>query len=362
LSRFRSLLLLCAAIAASLVLAACGGDEGGDEDPAEVLNATFTNEEKVSSGVFDVSLDVSAEGGEQEGSFDASLGGPFQSREGAFPLFDIAAEIDLESEAQDFSGSAGATSTGEKAFVNFQDTDYEVPQELFDQFATTYTGLQEQSAAADQEAGSNFLSNLGINPAGWLTDTSNEGNEDVEGTETIHISGEADVPKLVEDLKTIAENAPEAAGQQITPAQIGELDQLVDVIESADFDIYSGADDNLLRKLEASMTLNPPDTEGSPDSVELSFTVTLSDLNEPQEIAGPASAQPLGDLLNQFGVDPSTLGAAVGGAGGGGGGQLPQAGGSPAPPSGGASSAYLECLQTAQGAAALQQCAALLQQ
>jgi hypothetical protein len=365
LHRIRALIVLSIAVLAAGVLAACGGGGSGDEDPQEVLDATFTNEEKVTSGVFDVSVDLSAEGGSDSGTFEASLGGPFQGGDGGVPKFDVDAEVNLDSSSQDFSGNAGLTSTGDKAFVSFQDTDYEVPQEAFTQFAQTFTQLQDQSE--QQSAGStSLLSSIGINPTNWLTDLSNEGDEDVEGTETIHISGQADVPKLIEDIKTIAQKAPQAAGQQVTPAQVAQLDQLTGIIESADFDIFTGKDDNLLRKLEASLELNPPDSSGSADKVTVDFSVTLSDLNEPQTIAGPASAKPLTDLLSQFGVDPSQLGqlgsAVQGAAGGGGGAAAPQAGGSPAGPSNDSTQAYLDCLATAKGAAAVQQCASLLQQ
>jgi hypothetical protein len=91
----------------------------------------------------------------------------------------------------------------------------------------------------------------------------------------------------------------------------------------------------------------------------MELSLTISDVNEPQTISAPSGAQPLSGLLQQLGIDPSRLGGALrGGLGGGG---LPQSGGSPAPPSGGASQAYLQCLQQAQGAEAVQQCAELLQ-
>jgi hypothetical protein len=89
------------------------------------------------------------------------------------------------------------------------------------------------------------------------------------------------------------------------------------------------------------------------------FTVTLSEVNEPQEIAAPGDAKPLNELLGQFGLDSSALGGLGGALGGAG--ATPEAGGSPAPPADDAASAYLECLGTAQGEAALQQCEALLQ-
>ncbi|MGH2923910.1 MAG: hypothetical protein ACRDKH_07785, partial [Solirubrobacterales bacterium] len=347
---------------AAVAIAACGGDGGGDEDPAEVLDATFSNEETVDSGRFDLSVDIASEGGgESAGDFTASLGGPFASEGEGFPQFDIDAEIELESSVQDFSGEIGVTSTGDSAFVNFQGTEYELPADAFREFTSTYEELQQQSAqesGGDQQGG-NLFGTLGIDPTGWLTDLSNEGNEDVEGTETVKITGQADVPKLVEDLRTIVERAPDAVGP-VTPRELEELGELTDLVESAEFSFFSGADDDLLRKVEGTIGLNPPDSEGSPESVAVDFSLTLSELNEAQEISAPADAQPLQGLLESLGVD---LGQISGSGGGGGAANaLPEAGGAPQAPSDDATSAYLECLSTAEGTEATQQCAELLAQ
>ena len=91
------------------------------------------------------------------------------------------------------------------------------PPELFSQFAASFHA-GPGSRASRRRTAATSSSSLGIDPTNWLTDLANEGNEDVEGTETIHISGTADVPKLVEDIKQIAETAPQAAGQ-VTPEQ-----------------------------------------------------------------------------------------------------------------------------------------------
>jgi hypothetical protein len=357
--RTRALILIALALALGAVVSACGGDDaGGSEDPQQVLDATFNNAQSITSGSFDLNFKVEAEG-DQGGTFEGSIGGPFQSQEAKFPQFDLDADIKLDTSAQDFSGSAGLISTGDGAFISFQDTDYSVPQELFDQFATSYEQLQRQSQAQGDQ-GNDFLSTLGIDPTNWLTNLSNEGTEDVDGTETVHISGQADVPKLVEDIKKIARNAPNV-GRRVTPQQLSELDQLTSIIKSADLDIYSGESDDLLRKLDANLELSPPaGTPGAPDSVTLELSLTLGEVNEPQTISAPSGAQPLANLLQQFGIDPSQLGGALRG-GLGAGGALPQAGGSQAPPGGGASQAYLQCLQQAQGEAAVTECAQLLQ-
>lgn len=352
--RLRALLFFSISVVAALTIAACGGDSGGDEDPQQVLDATFSNDESVSSGNLEISVNVDAEGGDDPGSFEASLSGPFQGGEdGGVPQFDLTAEAKVDSSAQEFSGSAGLTSTGDTAFVNFQGTDYELPQKVFNQFATAFAQAQEQTDASQQED-QNLLSSNGIDPSKWLTDLSNDGTEDVDGTETIHISGQADVRQLVADLKKIIKQVPQAA-EQVTPDQLSQFDQVADRIESADFDIYTGADDDVLRKLDASVQIDPPDTAGAASSVEVDFSVAFSDVNEPQTIPAPADAQPLSSLLEQFGVDPSQLGQ-LGSAGAASGDGASAGGGSSA------SQAYLECLSEAQGQGAIDQCAALLQQ
>ena len=56
---------------------AAAATTSSDEDPQTVLDETFNNDTKVTSGDLSLTASVSAEG-EQGGSFEASLGGPFQ--------------------------------------------------------------------------------------------------------------------------------------------------------------------------------------------------------------------------------------------------------------------------------------------
>jgi hypothetical protein len=353
LTRFRALFLIAATALAALALAACGGDDGGgDEDPQEVLEATFNNDQQVDSGVIDLTFDLSAEG-EQPGEMSATLTGPFQDQEGAFSQFDIDAEVSFESEEQgSFSGSGGLVSTGDRAFVNFQGTDYEVPQQAFQQFAQTFTQLQQQNEEqAERTEGTQQL----IDSFGEL---SNEGTEDVDGTETTHISGDLDIAKFTDSIRTQLDEQQGAEG--VTPAQLEQLqsslDQLTESVKSASMDVYSGTDDDILRKLDLSFEVE----SGEGDTLTADFSLSLSDVNQPQEIAGPGSARPLTELLQQFNIDPGSLGqlgTALGGASAG----APQAGGSATPPTSDATQAYLECLQTATTSEALQECSSLIQ-
>lgn len=352
--RTRLLALPTAALIA-LSLAACGGSDSGgggsnDEDPQTVLDRTFNNDTAVKSGKFDVTINLNAEG-DQGGDVETSLGGPFQSNEGDIPSFDIEGSVKANTPLQDVDFTGGLISTGQAAFVSYKDKAYQVPQEAFDTFAQRFLQLQQQSQQQTNGDSGNFLKSLGIDPSSWLTNLENDGTEDVEGTETIHISGDADVPKLVEDLKTLSEKAGPTA-QQIDPTQ---LSQLSDTVKEAHFDIFSGTDDNLLHRIDANLNVEPPaGTPGASGPVSVDFSLTLSEINEPQTVAAPEGAEPLDSLLQMFGVDPSAIQGALGGSG------LPQAGGSPTAPSGGSTDAYLQCLQNATSAAATQACAALL--
>ncbi|HET8976380.1 MAG TPA: hypothetical protein VFN15_07090 [Solirubrobacterales bacterium] len=351
-TRIRALIVIAIAALAALALAACGGDDGGDEDPKQVLEATFNNEQQVDSGVIDLSFDLKAEG-DQAGEMSVTLGGPFQDEEGSFSKFDIEAEASFDADQGSFSGSGGLISTGDRAFVNFQGTDYEVPQRAFRQFAQTFTRLQQQN---NQDEGAQAESTQQLVDS--FTDLSNEGNEDVDGTETTHVSGELDVAKFTDQVR--AQIQKQSGSAALPKAQLSQvnavLDQLDGIVKNASMDVYSGTDDDILRKLDLDLDLETP--QG--DSVTVGLSLSLSGVNEPQEIVGPTDAKPLNELLQQLNIDPSRLGqlgAALGSASSG----AAQAGGSPAAPSSGASQAYLECLQTAETSDALQQCAALLE-
>jgi hypothetical protein len=356
LTRTRAVIAVLLALVFGLLITACGGGGGNDEDPEQVLRETFSNPTSIRSGTFDLDFRIETSGGESPGKLEAKLGGRFQSR-GAdqFPLFDFDVSVDGEGGAESFSGTGGLTSTGDAAFLKYLGTEYSVPPSLYNQFVTTFVQLQSQQQAGE---GAGLLDSLGIDISNWLTDLQNEGTEEIEGTETIHISGKANVPQVVEDLKKIAERAGSASGN-VNP---GQLDRLNDTIESGEIDVNSGEDDNLLRRLQLDFELKPPEgTPGAPDSVTFFLQLNLAAVNQSQDIQAPASAEPLKKLLDRYGIDLGKLDDALRG-GLGTSGALPESGGSTAPPSASATERYQQCLQQASGAAELQRCASLLGQ
>jgi len=361
LKRIRPLIVLVLALASATLLWACGGD-GGGEDPEEVLQAVSDADQSIDSGTLDVSIDVSA-GGEQEGSFELNASGPFQGGEGKFPSFDIAGDFSAEGGGQSFSADGALVSTGSSAFLEYQDTAYQLPQQFFDQFSTLLTTAQEQQEA-DSDACQQALESQGLGPTSLLTDLSNEGDEEIEGAETIHITGGLDFSKLSEFIKASADTpeCSKALGEQIDPAQLGlvesQLSQVQDFLKDFEIGIYVGKDDDLIHGFDTSFGV---DAEGQ--EIDFDLQARIGAVNEPQTVEEPQNVQSLNSLLQNLGIDSSVLDQALGqlGTAPGGGGAPPQAGGSPAAPSSGDTQAYLDCIQRAQGAAALQECQGLLQ-
>jgi hypothetical protein len=350
-TRTRALVVIGISLASALLVAACGGG-GNKEDPQQVIHQTFSNPTPIRSGTLDLDVRIETSGGDNPGTLEVKLGGRFQGRpNGQFPEFDFDVSLKAEGGSQTISGTGGLTSTGQGAFVNFQGTEYAVPQQLYDEFVTSYTQLQGQKGSQ----GGGLLQRLNIDLANWLTDLKNDGTEEVEGTNTIHVSGKANISQIVDDLKTIAQKA----GSTVGNVNVSQLGQLNDVIQSGDVDVNSGESDKLLRRLQLSFDLKPPaGTPGAPDSLTFNMQLNLADVNKPQTIRAPANAQPLENLLRQRGIN---LGNALRG-GLGSSGALPESGGSTKAPSASATQAYQRCLSQASGPAALQQCANLLSQ
>jgi hypothetical protein len=316
LSRFRALVAaLVIAVPIPAAVAGCGGgSSSNNEDPNQVLKETFENSTKVTSGHLNISLSGSAEG-TTSGSLTATVDGPFQgdsSNPNSFPQLDLSAKISASGAGQSFSFDGSLIATKDNAYVEYQGQAYEVGTAVFKKFAQAY----EQQAAQAQggQSGSSFFKQFGIDPANWLTNVSNEGTTDVEGTSTIHVHGDADVPQIVSDLGKVAQRAPGSTASALSPAQIKQIQS---AIKSASVDVYSGTSDKLLRKLTLALTIQPPaSANSSVSSVNVDFSVTLSDVNSPQTITAPTNAKPIRDLLGQLGISNLPLGS-LGGAGAG---------------------------------------------
>jgi hypothetical protein len=408
LTRIRKLFLLAILVlVAPVVLAACG-DENDDVDPEQVLTETFTNDEMVSSGTLDISASGSVEG-DQSGSGEFSLTGAFQGDPedpAAIPEVDLDASGSVEGESEAGTGSfsvddAGFTITAENMYVTYQGTTYELGANISEQFrslveqaaaqaqagatgeddATGAENFDQQCATLIEQAGGDTAACDELDVFSWF-ELSNEGTEDVEGTDTIHVHGDVDIPAMVDNINA----AIEASGiEGATPISEEDATQADDAVTEGSFDVYSGVDDRLLRGLDLNLGLDPsaiPDAESEGvESIDLEFSFRIGGVNEEQTIEAPADAQPIDDLLGQFGLSESDIESALegygtqfglgglgttglggstdlggGGLGGGGGGGGGGAGGG-----GAISDKYFDCVAESQSANPFKECEKFLE-
>jgi len=364
LNRIRTFAAVCAlALPIPAVIAGCGGDDSSSEDPQTVLDETFNNDTQVTSGDLSLTASVSADG-DQGGSFEASLSGPFQgdpSDENAVPQLDWTASLSGEGAGQSLDFSGGLVVTGDNAYVEYNDQAYEVGTK---EFATLRDQMEQQAQASGTDSQGTFQEQCttAIEQAGgdasacdidfesWLTNLTNDGTEDVGGTETIHISGDADVQKMLTDIGTLAASIPGADTEGIDPSQLSAVSG---AITEASVDVYSGADDHVLRKVDANLTIDPsqiaPESAVPVSNIQISFSVEIDGLNEEQTIEAPSSAKPIDELLSDVGIDPSTLGG-LGATG------LGSSGGSGS----GSGNSFEQCIQQASTPDEINACASQL--
>jgi hypothetical protein len=367
------------------LLAGCGG--GGDgEDVGELLDTAFSN--SITSA--DIKLDAELEVRGSKSFKDPvriQASGPFRSNPGKLPAADLTLKIGTDGDGQVIE--TGFLSTGDRAFVKFQDVYYEQP-------AADVARPNRQLAKPARGKKRSSLAALGLDPRGWLAEAKDEGEERVAGVQTRHISGTLEVTQVLRDLNRFVRRSSSAlsgttgAPQPLTPKEIADV---AAVVRDPTFDVYIGVDDDIIRRISGRIELNvPEDQQASVGGIEggtLQFSIEFRDVNGDQEIEAPARARPLSELtrsLGGAGALGDALGSATGGADEGtdttpdettvpttpttpatptpqvpnGSGTAGQGGGEPDAED---FKAYAECLDKAapEDTAALQRCAELLQ-
>ncbi len=365
-SRVRIFSVFIALIALASVLAACGS--GGSDDPKSVVDeATLQG---VESGKLDLVANVDVEG-EKGGVVDVKLSGPFQSVEGAdLPELDLAFATKGTMNGKKLDREGGLTLLGNKAYVAYEGSDYEVDSTTFNFVKSMLNGQgggQSNEIAACQEAASD------LNFADLVENLEDEGSADVGGTSTTEVSGDLDAPAAIDAFSKLIEDPAcseqlKAAGPLPSAAELEKAKSTVrDSVKSAHVDLYVG-DDNIVRRIVAQATIEPP--KGSKQGakrVDLDLDLTLTGVNEEQAISAPSSAKPLSALFLKLGINPiELLGAFQNGGGIGGLGGLLEGlgdvgGGSSGGDSGGGKESYYECLGEASTPVDIQNCTGHLQ-
>jgi hypothetical protein len=228
------------------------------------------------------SAKLSASGAGQSGS--VSIQGAFETpAEGEVPEFEVAIKANGVGTQLD----TGFVSTGDAAYMTEGDEAYRVPASVW--------GEVVEAAKTESPAGQAKLP-IAIDPQNWLRDVKEADAETIDGVQTTHVSASLDVAAMVNDMVT----AVDAAGAPALPE--GFQQQAADAVKRADFDVYVGQDDELLRRAEANLEI----AAAGEQPVELSAEVNLTGVNEAQDIDAPKNVVsgvptgPAGDLAKGF--------------------------------------------------------------
>lgn len=371
-SRIRIFALFATLAALTMAFAACGGGGGdsssSEEDPQKVIeNASL---EGVKSGELELSLHVNAEG-EEGGNADVELSGPFEAGvKGELPQLEMAAKVNGSAEGSKIDFEGALTLLTDRAFVEYEGTSYEVDPTTFGYLKSAFERTQQQGGEESGDITACQKAAEGIKFSQFAENLKNEGSADVDGTSTTKVSGDLNVSGAIDAVIKLTEDPAcssqlEAAG----PLPLNELEEakgeLTKAIKKSHVELYVGEDD-IIRKLGAEVTIEPPEAKG--ETVELELELSLAGVNEEQSFSEPANAKPLEALFKKLGVNPLELLEAGGSGGIGGllegvtgssGGGSSSAGGSEF--GGAAQKEYAECLKSVKTAADVQKCASLLE-
>jgi len=319
-----ALVSVTALVAASIVLAACGGGSGdkSGESPQTVLDeATLQG---IESADVDLALNLKAPGPEG-GNVDASLSGPFQGEgKGNLPQLDMSAKANGSYNGKKIDFDGGLVLLPNSAYVNYEGVEYEVDPTTFSFVESTLKEAQRQSGAETGSAGvAACQEEFGkLKVADFLEGGANEGSADVGGTSTTKVSGDLNVSGAIDTVLEAVESQAcrtqlAAAGPLPTTAEIEDAkDEVNRSIKSAHVDVYVG-DDDIVRQISAQLQIEPKNSGNGPKSVEIELDLKLTGVNEEQSISAPEKAKPLSRLFIKLGVNPIELLGLLQGEGGG---------------------------------------------
>ncbi len=364
-----TLLLVCLA---SVAVAACGSSSGGSSaDAAGLLKDTFEGNHKIDSGNINLALTINPTGSSSvSGPIKLGFGGPFQSGgSGKLPQSDFNVSISAEGK----SGSLGIISTGSKGYVTLQGTGYQLPADTFKKLQSSFSDLGASGSSSKNSTG---LSNLGIKPLDWLQNPTVVGDETVAGDETTHIRAGVNVQGLLTDLDTLLKKGSSLGVPKTANLSNGlsasTKAKIASEVRNTTFDVWTGKDDKMLRKLSIGTTLpvtGQTSTQlGGMTSAGIALTVQYSDLNQPQTISAPQTVRPYSEFSSKVDSLMQALQGATGatGSSSSGSGSSSGSSGSSSSSSGlaGASSSvkrYSKCVSNAgNDISKMQRCASLL--
>ena len=260
------------ALPVALVLAVAVAVAGCGEDANDVLGETARNIGDIRSGQLDMSMLVAGRGADaQGGEVGFELSGPFAlPRAGGLPR----AEVDYTQQAGEQRATVTLVSTGDAAFVEVGGQAYALPPDQTETLRLG-TGQLGSGGARDQ-----------LRIGSWVRDAEVSDGGTVGGAETDKVSGRLDVATAATDLLRLSRAlGPDGAGLRALEQGADQLEQATD---DSSFELWTGKEDRLLRRLQIAVALGEED--GPKASVR--FGLAVADPNEPIRVEAPENPLP----------------------------------------------------------------------
>ena len=227
---------------------------------------------------------------------------------------------------------------------------------------------QANRAIAQNKDKRGSLRALGLDPRSWLSEAKVEGDEEIAGVQTRHVSGKLDVEAVMRNLNAFVRKSGSTLGGatgQTPPKPLSEDDirKVAEVVRDPTFHVYVGKEDDIIRRVAGKIEFDVPEESrqslGGIQSGSIEFELEFADVNGDQQIEAPANPRPISALTTSLG------GTGLGGVVGGGGTSPaePPATGDGTNPEAQDFKEYADCLDKArpEDTEALQRCADLLQ-
>jgi hypothetical protein len=347
----------------AVAIASCGDGGGNKEDVQDLLDRAFRHEIHSADLKLDATIQVKGGTKAMEKPVRLRATGPFSGNKGKLPSADLEMEVGSDGGQ---TISTGFLSTGDRAFVRFQDVYYEQPASAV---------RKANRSLENRRSHRGSLASLGLSPRAWLADAKDEGEETVAGVKVEHVSGTLDVGAVMSDLNEFVKRSAgaidSATGQgKPEPLTRADIDKITRVVKNPSFDVYVGKDDEIIRRvsgrIEATVPKRDRDRLNGLEGGSLEFSIEFRKVNTRKKIVAPAKARPLSELTRSLGASGIDELGQLGGTGDSAGarGGTGTGGGTQTAPEGDSQGfkKYAKCLENAKpgDTSALQQCALLL--
>ena len=257
---------------------------GDDNEAEEVLAETAENLGEIRSGNLDLRLIVVPRSGRE---FGFELHGPFAraERAGELPVLDVQYTQIIDGQR----GTISLLSTGEEAFAIVDGQAYELGEEQTQELRAA------SGAFAGGGGGGRGLDQLPIDD--WVVDPDVEDGGEVGGAETDHVSGELDIVAATNGLIELGRGF----GREVQGIEGASADLLRDSTEEAQFDVWTGVEDRLLRRLllEAQLGRVPAELSQALGEVAggtVTFELAVTDANSEVTVEAPPNPRPSSEL------------------------------------------------------------------